>query len=204
VAAVPGKSYQRQAFPLLEKPCREVYMKANTRTPFYNAILFTLTLIVVPALIIITSCDKEGTDIVSSVGNDNDAFPDITGVLIGNHGCGVSNTSVTVPDSLRSRNCITYEYDNTNTLKLGHHNTMSNCCPEYFTIVFTVTSSRITIVETDHATELCPCLCAYGLDMEIKDLPAGEYDVVVTSSYYSAVLEFKIDLVAQPSGYYSP
>ncbi len=125
------------------------------------------------------------------------------GAFIGFHGCGIPDDDVVVPDSLQLLPLVTYEYAD-NTLRLGHHNMLGNCCPDNFMVLFSVEDNVITITEIDSTAQMCDCLCPNGLDAEIYNLPVGQYEVVIFPPWGSFPLEFSVDLEAEPSGYYCP
>ncbi|MEW6411427.1 MAG: hypothetical protein AB1483_03020 [Candidatus Zixiibacteriota bacterium] len=127
-----------------------------------------------------------------------------SGAFIGFHPCGINNTVVDVPDELNTSYCFTWEYDQNQTLKLGQHNSMINCCMDTLYVTFDFSGNVITIDEVDTLSYICPCFCAFGADLEIHNLPAGEYTFRVNEPFYDMTFEFTVDLLSQPLGYYAP
>jgi len=100
--------------------------------------------------------------------------------------------------------CIEYEYDGASVLSLKHVNAAFNCCPIAIEAEITIENSLITIDESESFDSIgpCPCLCLYDLDLEIINLPPGEYTISVNELYLypgDEILEFTISLSSSPS-----
>jgi hypothetical protein len=96
-----------------------------------------------------------------------------------------------------SLECMEYSFEG-GTLKLRHVNAGFNCCGAKSAQV-TVADGEIRIVESEEQNP-CDCECLFDLDMEVVNLPAGTYRILVTGSLGG--LDFVVDLAAQPSGSY--
>jgi len=100
--------------------------------------------------------------------------------------------------------CIEYEYDGASVLTLKHVNAAFNCCPVAIEAEITIENNLITIDESEFFDTLmpCPCLCLYDLDLEIVNLPPGEYTISVDELYLypsDEILEFTVILSSSPS-----
>lgn len=112
------------------------------------------------------------------------------------------STAYVSPDS----ECVAYEYDGLNILRLTHINTGFNCCPEPIFAEILIEPGLITIDEFE-GMELggCDCLCLFDVDYEIINLPPGEYTIRINGLYLlpgEEPIEFTVDLAANPSGQY--
>ncbi|UCD95570.1 MAG: dockerin type I repeat-containing protein [Candidatus Zixiibacteriota bacterium] len=128
-----------------------------------------------------------------------------SGGMTGHSDCMV----MTFDKGTLDEDCIVYEYDGSGLLTLQHINDIFNCCVDslYAAITFDPDSNIILIEEYEAASMPCDCICIYDLDYEIANLPPGEYTIRVDNvdyydEYNGGIIEFTVDLVASPSGYY--
>ncbi len=98
-------------------------------------------------------------------------------------------------------NCFVWDYDG-GTLNLTHQNATFNCCVDLLSAEFTFSNDTIYIVESEVLKDGgCCCICPYDVDMQITNLPAGVYTVVVESPWTYNDTEFSLDLTTEPGGY---
>ncbi|MFQ6007956.1 MAG: dockerin type I repeat-containing protein [Candidatus Zixiibacteriota bacterium] len=127
-----------------------------------------------------------------------------TGSLVDYTGCK-SFQKDSIPPNL---DCILYEYDGAGVLLLKHINAAFNCCPSSIDADITIEGGLITIDESESFDTLgpCYCLCLFDVDIEIVNLPHGQYTIMVNELYLQAgddTLEFTISLTSSPdSGSY--
>jgi hypothetical protein len=124
-----------------------------------------------------------------------------TGILIGYHGCKQFQKGTALHTTPPDQDCIEYQYDGEGLLQLKHVNAGFNCCPEIAADI-TIENNIITIKEIEISGE-CYCLCLFDVDYEIRNLPPGEYTIIVTEPYVQEgdeILEFTVDLSSSPSG----
>ena len=95
--------------------------------------------------------------------------------------------------------CVLYEYDGQGTLSLIHQNAGLNCCPVP-TLTVAIDGSTITITESDDG--LCDCYCLYDIVYSVKNLPPGQYRIIVNEAIWGEgdPLDFVVDLTPSPSG----
>ncbi|OGU11673.1 MAG: hypothetical protein A2X61_05395 [Ignavibacteria bacterium GWB2_35_12] len=150
------------------------------------------------ALLILSYTFFSGCEKTSDVSNGNP-----NGTLVKYTGCknttGIA-VSDTTPDNL---DCIEYSFDNDDgILRLKHINAGFNCCPGKLTADISINSDAIIINEKEQEAG-CKCECLFDIDYEIKNLDSWTFRIVVVEPYRSVeedVLEFDVDLKAQPSG----
>ncbi len=124
-----------------------------------------------------------------------------TGTLVGYTGCkAFSKEGDSIPPTL---DCMEYEYDGASVLSLKHVNAGFNCCPSSIEADITIENNLIIIDESESFDTLgpCFCLCLFDLDMEIIDLPPGEYTIRVNELYLNPgdeILEFTVVLSSSP------
>jgi hypothetical protein len=100
--------------------------------------------------------------------------------------------------------CVTWDWDGSDTLRLVHINAGLNCCPGTITGLVNVNDSSITIEESegDDAT-MCRCLCLYDLTYEISGITGGEITITIVEPYITEgaeILTVTFDLDAEPAG----
>lgn len=102
--------------------------------------------------------------------------------------------------------CVTWDWDESDTLRLVHVNAALNCCPG--TIVGLVSSDggNISIEETEGDDALmCHCLCLYDLTYEISGIAGGEITISFVEPYLhegDELLTVTVDLDDEPTGSY--
>ncbi len=98
--------------------------------------------------------------------------------------------------------CLEYQYDGSDTLRLTHINSLFNCCPDDLTAEITVEGESIVIIEREDLTSGgCDCTCYYDVDMKITGIIPGIYAVSVYGPYQdTARLQLYLDLSIEPSG----
>ncbi len=60
-----------------------------------------------------------------------------------------------------------------------HVDAIFNCCIDSIALSVQLDGPKITITETEHASNPCHCICPYDLDGEIVGLQAGAYTIAV-------------------------
>jgi len=98
-----------------------------------------------------------------------------------------------IPNNL---SCIEYTYQpNSKTLSLKHINAGFNCCPEniFCTVSFNSTNNSITIEEFEGAA-LCDCNCLYDLNIEISEIQAKQYQIIIIEPYIQDQQKFEFDI----------
>ncbi len=124
-----------------------------------------------------------------------------TGELIDYTGCKEFETGRVTAYTPPDQDCIEWGYDGESILSLKHVNAGFNCCPE-ITADIDIENNIITIEEIE-LEGICYCLCLFDIDYEIRNLPAGEYRIVVVEPYLpegDEPLDFTIDISSAPSG----
>lgn len=120
---------------------------------------------------------------------------------------GLGTGSPVTPD------CVTWDWDGSDTLRIVHVNAALNCCPGTIAgIIRPVYDSpgdesrfvglEITEVEGDDAP-MCHCLCLYDLSYEISGIEGGTLRIRFLEKYIAdgaEPLEVTVDLGAEPSG----
>jgi hypothetical protein len=100
--------------------------------------------------------------------------------------------------------CIFWEYDGSDTLRVVHVNAALNCCPGTIVGLVEVNGRSITIEETEGDDAImCHCLCLYDLSYEISDVAAGEFTISFVEQYIpegSEILSVTVDLESEPLG----
>ncbi len=134
-----------------------------------------------------------------------EASSEPTGYLVSNSECKVEGGPAEANPSLSAgQNCVQYDYDGTGTLSLTHVDAVFNCCIDYLTAQITIAGNTITISEGEVATNPCHCLCPYDLQMQIDNLPPGNYRVIVVNPYGNfgpgVVFDHTLDLSQAVSG----
>ncbi len=124
-----------------------------------------------------------------------------TGTLVDHTGCKTFQKSDSTSPNL---DCVEYEYDGGSKLTLKHVNAGFNCCPGSIEADITIENSLITITESESYDSLgpCACLCLFDVDMEIINLPPGEYTIKVNELNLDEgdeILDFTISLSSSPS-----
>lgn len=81
-------------------------------------------------------------------------------------------------DTPSNQDCIKYDYDGVGTLSFSHINAGFNCCTDV-AFDITIEDNLINIVPAESG-EFCYCLCLFDVELEIVNLPPGEYTIAVT------------------------
>ena len=121
-----------------------------------------------------------------------------SGAVVGHSEC-LSHSAVPAAASLSpDQSCVDIQYDGAGTLTLTHGNAGFNCCPTVLSAEFDFDGSTITITEVEDLTGGgCHCLCLYDLEMQINNLPPGQYRIVFVEPYRDdpdPALDFTVDL----------
>jgi hypothetical protein len=149
------------------------------------------------ALLIPHSCSDE----VAPPGGKIPA--DLSGTLVNATGCkdnifGVDFDAPVILD------CMSWNWDGSDTLSLVHVNAGLNCCPGTIVGLVTIDGSSITIEETEGDDAImCHCLCLYDLYYEISGITGGEITITFIEPYLdegAEVLTTVIDLDTEPVG----
>jgi len=127
--------------------------------------------------------------------------PDPDGFLINFSDCGGFDSPRYSTDPPADSNCIAWEYSN-NRLRIRHTNAIFNCCIDMLVVAIRVGPGVIQIAEDQQSSNPCYCDCPYDLDMDITDLLPGVYQVRVVNLYRQTVIDFTVDLINEPNGYY--
>ncbi|MBN2345644.1 MAG: hypothetical protein JXO51_04575 [Candidatus Aminicenantes bacterium] len=124
------------------------------------------------------------------------------GRLLRSEGCKSFPQGATVSLAVASdQDCLEYRCDGS-TLRMKHINACFNCCPGEIGADIRVDGWVITIQESE-ATALCFCLCLFDLEMEIENLPPGQYSIQVVNPYVDSgdePLAFTAQLAPGASG----
>jgi hypothetical protein len=98
---------------------------------------------------------------------------------------------------------VLYSYDaQTEILSLTHVNAGFNCCPGKLSARLNIENRTITIIEKEQEAA-CRCNCLYDLEIEVRDLPTGNWRILFIEPYLhadDALLSFYVDLAADPTG----
>jgi hypothetical protein len=122
-----------------------------------------------------------------------------TGELVDSTGC---KTHLKQGDITNTQDCIVYDYDGTGLLTLKHVNAGFNCCA-FAAVDIEIGEDSIIIMESETYDPVpCACLCLFDVDMEIRNLPPGEYLILVKGVVAPSPIEFVADLTHQTSGRY--
>ena len=100
--------------------------------------------------------------------------------------------------------CITWDWDGSDTLSFIHINAGLNCCPGTIVGLVSVDGSNITIEESEGDDALlCYCLCLYDLQYEMSGISGGEITITFIEPYLpegAEILTVTIDLESDPTG----
>ena len=129
--------------------------------------------------------------------------PPVYGEMLPLTGCKPTETpAASAVDSLPlGSSCVIWDYDGQGLLTLQHYNAGLNCCPVGQAVI-SVNGGEIEIDETV-VDGLCDCICLFDVDLQVFNLPVGEYTIVVREPYWQApqeTFEFTVDLTATPTG----
>lgn len=126
------------------------------------------------------------------------------GIVTGHSGCKSHGGAALASALSADLTCISYEYDGSSVLTLNHGNAAFNCCPAQLLADFAFDGNTITITEREVLDQGgCLCLCLFDLDLQILNLPPGQYHVVVVEPYLGGgdqPLDFMLDLGGATSG----
>lgn len=103
-----------------------------------------------------------------------------------------------------SQECVEYDYDGRNVLRLKHVNAGFNCCPGTVSADIFTLGDEIRIKEKE-SSSLCDCNCLYDIDYEFVNVSPGIYRISVVGPYQiesDPPLEFLVDLSGAASGSY--
>jgi len=129
--------------------------------------------------------------------------PGPVGRLVGRTDCkGSGGTSIGVAGPTSSQECIEYDYDGRDVLRLKHVNAGFNCCPGTVSADIEISGDTIRIEESE-SSSLCDCSCLYDLSYEIAALAPGIYRISVVGPYQpeeGPPLEFLLDLDQASTG----
>lgn len=130
------------------------------------------------------------------------AVAQTTGEVMAASACGGFPVDEDAPRAANTKDCIEYAYDGAGTLALRHVNAGLNCCPGTITVPATVSNGRITLDETGMAAD-CRCDCRFDIDLEIRGLGPGIYELNVLEPLTGPgdePLRFELDLRSATSG----
>lgn len=150
----------------------------------------TLPLFLIATTLIVYACDREHAELPDPVLS---SYSDL-------------QCKFTDPEKGESpgsdQTCVSWTYNEEQTLLMTHFNSGFNCCPEAIITTMTVSNDTIYIIERD-AEQLCRCNCLYDVDLEITDLPVGKYVIRFDEPFVTGPkqpLSFELDLKKQPEG----
>jgi hypothetical protein len=156
----------------------------KTILKFMKTILYSVLATAMFTLIIF-SCekDKKSTNEVQ-----------LSGSLIKSSECKSpksANLSADVPDTL---SCINYIFDATQgKLSIQHINAGFNCCPDSMYCQISLINDTILIQEFESASG-CNCDCLYDIDIEIKGVEAGKYQLKFIEPYSGEQEKFNFEV----------
>lgn len=162
-------------------------------------------LLIIPLMFVTAGCSSNNT-----AGVDPEATGP-TATLISYTGCKEFASAKIADGTPADQDCIEYEYDGDSVLLIRHINAGFNCCPDLLTAVISIVNNTISITEEELLISGgCRCLCLFDLDYKIRNLPPGEYRIVVIEPYTGEpwgpedeeMLEFTVDLSSSASGSY--
>jgi len=138
-----------------------------------------------------------------SCGNDNES-PEISGSLVNSSQCKTNKSASPAGLASDTQSCVEYSYNRSaQKLSLKHINTAFNCCPGKLSCTITVKGDTLVIAESAKEA-LCDCMCLYDLEIEVKNLASGKYEIKFAGPYRGAEphIQFEVDLASHPEGNY--
>jgi len=130
--------------------------------------------------------------------------PEPSGEVTGRSTCKSMIKDAAADTTPPDQDCITWQYDGSNTLTLKHINAGFNCCPTELLADFTFEGNKIIITEDENLDNGgCLCLCLFDVDYEIEGILPGEYVIRVNGMYLKGEnqeIQFTVDLTESPSG----
>ncbi|MGQ9592495.1 MAG: hypothetical protein ACUVYA_19620 [Planctomycetota bacterium] len=112
-------------------------------------------------------------------GPDCPPSPPPSGRLVSAAGCKSGDEKGGLGGISSAEDCIEWSFEEDGTLRLRHVNACFNCCAIPAAEV-RIDGSAIEISESEtYDPAPCRCLCLFDLELEITDLPPGEYTIRV-------------------------
>lgn len=122
--------------------------------------------------------------------------------LLGNPECNNLKSAKLLESTPISKSCVEYSFDLlTQKLTLKHLNAGFNCCPESLSCTVIYRNDSIIIHEIEKHMG-CKCNCLYDLDIEVKGVESGKYQLRIIEPYAGNQdkLSFELDLRTQNQG----
>lgn len=104
-----------------------------------------------------------------------------------------SNCKNTIMDDTK-QDCIRFEYDGEDVLKIFHINAGFNCCPDHFNIPVKLVGDRI-IIDEKVVGGLCDCNCLYDLTYTLSGIEPGIYNIEIDEPFVGSI-DRKLSLTA--------
>jgi len=126
----------------------------------------------------------------------------LTATLFGNPQCKGLKSAELVGSTPISQSCIEYSFNQTlKILTVKHINAGFNCCPESLSCTAIYRNDTIIIQEFEKSIG-CKCNCLYDLEMEVKGVEPGKYQLRIIEPYAGSQdkLDFELDLLKQKEG----
>ncbi len=159
--------------------------------------LISLSIMILTLALLSHGCSDEITPPVDKVPSE------LSGTLVHATGCKdiVYEFDAGAPTDL---DCVTWDWDGSDTLRLVHVNAGLNCCPGTIVGLVSVVGSVITIEETEGDDAImCHCLCLYDLTYEIAGISGGALTITFIEPYVpdgGKPLTVTVDLGTEPTG----
>jgi len=157
----------------------------------------SLLIIILAAAFLVHGCSDEITPPVDNVPSS------ISGTLVHATECKENLYGIDA-GSMVNLDCVTWDWDGSDTLKVTHVNAALNCCPGTIVGLVDINGSNITIEETEgDDAPMCHCLCLYDLYYEISGITGGVVTITLIEPYiadYADPFTVTVDLDEEPEG----
>ena len=159
--------------------------------------LISLSIMILTFALLAHGCSDEITPPVDKVPSE------LSGTLIHASGCkdNIYGFDAGAPTDL---DCVTWDWDGSDKLRLVHVNAGLNCCPGTIVGLIGIDGSVITIEETEGDDAImCRCLCLYDLTYEIAGISGGAITITFIEPYVpdgGEPLTVTVDLGTEPTG----
>ena len=157
----------------------------------------SLLLMILTAAFLVHGCSDEITPPVDNIPSS------ITGALVHATECKENLYGIDA-GSMVTLDCVTWDWDGSDTLRVTHVNAGLNCCPGTIVGLVDIDGSDITIEETEgDDAMMCHCLCLYDLYYEISGISGGVITITINEQYIADDAEplvATIDLNAEAQG----
>lgn len=133
---------------------------------------------------------------------ENSGPENLTIEILGKPQCNHSNLADFHAQTPASQSCLEYAFDKDNgKLILRHLNAAFNCCPDSLWCKVILKNDTIIIQEFEK-NKGCKCDCLYDLDLEVRGIESGKYQVQLIEPYAEGQDEicFKMDLLNRKQG----